>query len=197
MQFFRSISAILCFSSLSPSKKVTKLINWGWEDLTPCWTANKIPQISRNPGKLILPRWGQRPVQIGHMTTTTWIRFAIYFSLSQWEQSHLNPLVWSWTDCFWGPDRVDGLPGPWTRHVVTISLGFARKGFGSKERDGCIREIKCLTVTSFDFGLLLWLQRGRKCETGRGGSAQLRKILSHFIISYWAVMNRYVRMLRW
>ena len=38
---------------------------------------------------------------------------------------------------------MDRLPGPWTRHVVTTSLGFARRGgTGSKERDGRIREIK-------------------------------------------------------
>lgn len=54
-----------------------------------------------------------------------------------------------------GPDRVDRLPGPWTRHVVTTSLGFARKGVESKERDGCIREIKMLSDNIvFDFGLL-------------------------------------------
>lgn len=39
---------------------------------------------------------------------------------------------------------MDRLPGPWTRYIVTTSLGFARKGLRleSKERDGCIREIK-------------------------------------------------------
>lgn len=34
---------------------------WEWEDLTPLLhCANKIPQISRNPGKLILSRWGTK-----------------------------------------------------------------------------------------------------------------------------------------
>lgn len=55
---------------------------------------------------------------------------------------------------------MDRLPGPWTRYIVTTSLGFARKGVESKERDGCIREIKMFSdniVLILDYLLLLLL----------------------------------------
>lgn len=50
---------------------------------------------------------------------------------------------------------MDRLPGPWTRHVVTTSLGFARRGLGARKGAGASEKVNCLAITSFDFGLRL------------------------------------------
>lgn len=126
------------------------------------------------------------------MTTATWIRFVIYFSLSQYgsqEQSEPPRMTLSRTDCFWGPDTVDRLPGPWTRYIVTTSLGFAREGVESKERDGCIRKIKMfsdnivwlwINYYYYQLGLIITGEKVRSAKLDRGGSVQLQRLSQRF-----------------
>lgn len=109
--------------------------------------ASQIPQISWYAGKI---KFIGQSADGEHMTTmAAESDFFIPMGAEQIE-FNLNPLAWpTWTDwlLFWWPDGVDRLPGPWMWHVVTRAVGWLRRGgvgLGSRERDGCIREIKCL-----------------------------------------------------